>query len=105
MLSYEEISAELNRKLDNRDDLIKEKTLVQTLWALFPEVCKQVQIDNTRENQNWTPDMGVVIDMVKKDNYLRPSVEKLVPAEEVNALIEKINSVIADIEEEYAKKK
>ena len=49
--------------------------------------------------------MGVVVDMIKKDNYLRPSVEKLVPAEEVDALIEKINSVIAEIEEEYAKKK
>lgn len=105
MLSYEEINAELMRKLDNRDDLVKEKTLVETLWTLFPEVCKQVQIDNTREEQNWTPDMGVVVDMIKKDNYLRPSVEKLVPAEEVDALIEKINSVIAEIEEEYAKKK
>lgn len=105
MLSYEEINAELTKKLDNRDDLVKEKTLVETLWTLFPEVCKQVQIDNTREEQNWTPDMGVVIDMLKKDNYLRPSVEKLVLPEDVDTVIKAINDVIDDIEKDYEKKK
>lgn len=60
--------------VNTREDIEKRKSFITAVWEAFPDLCKAITEAESRED--WTPDMGVVVDMLLKDEYVRKAIDK-----------------------------
>lgn len=56
------------------EDIEKRKSFISTVWETFPDLCKAITEAESRED--YTPDMGVVVNMLLKDEYVRKAIDK-----------------------------
>jgi hypothetical protein len=77
-----EISNELTRALDNRDDLKAKNEFVERLWTVLPDLCKAVQDNYTEEREEgvYTPDMDTVAHMIKAESgkYVKETLDVII---------------------------
>lgn len=81
-MTEQEISNELVRQLDNRDDLKAKNEFVEKLWAVLPDLCRAIQDNYTEEREEgiYTPDMDTVAHMVKAESgkYVKETLDVII---------------------------